>query len=607
MININWNIFPINEFILTVLFLLILITIIIILPFKIEFFKKIKNYSTTFNHKKIGKIYLFLSFLMMFRGLTDAILIRLQQILCYKHKGFLSDHHYCQIFTAHGDIMIFFVAMPMLIGIMNIIIPLQIGSKDVAFPSLNLLSFWLTFFSTLLINISLIVGEFAKTGWLGYPPLSEKTFSPWVGVDYWDWSIQISGIGTIISSINFITTILKLRKKNLFFNKLSIFIWTCLCSNILILISFPILTVLLFQIFLDRNLNTHFYSSFYGGQQMLYINLIWAWGHPEVYILILPSFGIFSEIISYICIKNVFSYISLIYATISITVLSFLVWLHHFFTMGSGYLSNIFFSISTMIIAIPTGVKIFNWIFTILFSNYKKNILFFWFLSFILIFSIGGFSGIILSIPNLDFIFHNSMFLIAHFHSVIIGGVLFGYLSGLNLWYNLIYNNCELNNIFNFNILFWLIGVILTFFPFYLLGYCGMIRRINIYYNIKWEKLLFISFFGSILILIAIIFQLISFMFFKNKKNINCERKIFRSSEFLYFNNFLINNYNEFYYKKKYIENIFYITSHNKSYNPFLISLFFFFTSFFLIWKKIFYFKFFFLILIIYIIMYFYE
>ncbi|BAF35200.1 cytochrome O ubiquinol oxidase subunit I [Candidatus Carsonella ruddii PV] len=604
--NFNWNIFPINEVVLTFLFIIIFTIFFFILPFKIEFLKKVKNYSTTFNHKKIGKIYLIISFLMMFRGLTDALLIRLQQILCYKHLGFLSNHHYCQIFTAHGDIMIFFVAMPMIIGIMNIIIPLQIGSKDVAFPSLNLLSFWLTFFSVLLINISLIIGEFAKTGWLGYPPLSEKTFSPWVGVDYWNWSIQISGIGTIISSINFITTILKLRKKKLFFNKISIFMWTCLCSNILILISFPILTILLFQIFLDRTLSTHFYSSFYGGQQMLYINLIWAWGHPEVYILILPSFGIFSEIISYICVKSVFSYISLIYATISITVLSFLVWLHHFFTMGSGYLSNIFFSISTMIIAIPTGVKIFNWIFTILFSNFKKDILFFWFISFIIIFSIGGFSGVILSIPNLDFIFHNSMFLIAHFHSVIIGGVLFGYLSGISLWYNLIYNNCELNNKFNFNILFWLIGVILTFFPFYFLGYCGMIRRINIYYNIKWKNLLIVSFIGSILILIAVIFQLICFIFFKKNKH-SYKQYIYRSSEFLYFNNLLINNYNDFYYKKKYIKNIFFITSHNKSINPLLISLIIFLSVFFLIWKNFYFFKKTFLLLFFYIIIYFYE
>ncbi|MBZ2279211.1 MAG: cbb3-type cytochrome c oxidase subunit I, partial [Buchnera aphidicola] len=316
-------------------------------------------------------------------------------LLSYNHEGYLSLNHYSQIFTAHGVIMIFFVAMPFMIGLMNIIIPLQIGTLDVAFPSLNLLSFWLNFFSILLINISLLFGEFSKIGWLAYPPLSEKTFSPWVGVDYWIWSLQMSGISTLITSINFITTILKCRKKKLVFSKLPIFIWTCLCSNILILISFPILNVIIFLLFLDRNFNFHFFTSFYGGQQMMYVNLIWAWGHPEVYILILPSFGIFSEILFNLCEKRIFSYNSLLYATLSITVLSFLVWLHHFFTMGSGYTTNIFFSISTMIIAIPTGVKIYNWLFTILFSKKKKSSLILWFIAFIIIFSIGGFSGVI--------------------------------------------------------------------------------------------------------------------------------------------------------------------------------------------------------------------
>ncbi|AFP84216.1 cytochrome O ubiquinol oxidase subunit I [Candidatus Carsonella ruddii HT isolate Thao2000] len=574
--RLNYNSIPIRENIINFLFFIIIIIIIIILPFLNAFKKKIKSYLTSYDHKKIGKLYLFISFIMLIRGFTDALMMRLQQILSYNHYGYLSSNHYSQIFTAHGVIMIFFVAMPFMIGIMNIIIPLQIGAIDVIFPSLNLLSFWMTFFSIILINISLIFGEFSKIGWLSYPPLSEITFSPWVGVDYWIWSLQISGVSTLITSINFITTIIKCRKKNLFFFKLPIFIWTCFCSNILILVSFPILNILITMLFLDRNFNFHFFSAFYGGQQILYLNLIWAWGHPEVYILILPSFGIFTEILSNICKKTIFAYNSLIYATISITILSFIVWLHHFFTMGSGFSTNIFFSISTMIIAIPTGVKIFNWIFTILFSKNKISPLFCWFLSFIIIFSIGGFSGVILSIPNLDFIFHNSMFLIAHFHSVIIGGVLFGYLAGINYWFPIIFNKQNYNFLIYINIILWFIGVITTFFPFFLLGYLGMYRRSNFFFNLKWIILLKISFFGSLLILISILLQIINF--FLNKKNLNLN-----NYEQLFINNHILKNEN-FLYKKYFLKNYFFKIKHEKSIFPFIISLFLFLFAFFIIW-----------------------
>ncbi|AFP83652.1 cbb3-type cytochrome c oxidase subunit I [Candidatus Carsonella ruddii] len=598
--KLNYNSFPIKEKILSILMLLLILLILLIIPLKIPFYKKILNFSIIFDHKKIGKLYIYLSLIMLIRGFIDALMMRFQQILCFNHEGFLSNQHYCQIFTAHGVIMIFFVAMPFMIGLMNIIIPIQIGSKDVAFPSLNLLSFWLTFFSSIIINISLIFGEFAKTGWLAYPPLSEKMFSPWVGVDYWIWSIQISGISTIISSINFIITIIKCRKKFLFLFNLPIFIWTCLCSNLLILISFPILSALLIQLFLDRSKNSHFFSPFYGGNSMLYINLIWAWGHPEVYILILPSFGIFSEIISNVCEKSIFSYKSLIYATISITILSFIVWLHHFFTMGSGYLPNIFFSISTMIIAIPTGVKIFNWVFTLYYSNFKFNPNSFWFIIFIIIFSMGGFAGIILSIPTLDYIFHNTTFLIAHFHTVIIGGVLFGYLAGMQYWFPIIYNKKLINYISYINIFFWFVGVILSFFPLYILGYFGMMRRTNIYFNFFWNKILLLTFFGSIIILFSII--LFFFNFFLSKNN---RFNIYRNCEFLNLNNLIIENNNNFFYKKKFIFLKKIYIKHKKSKIPFYLSLILFFNIFFLIWcfNKLFNitFVFFILILIIYI------
>ncbi|MFI4883854.1 MAG: cbb3-type cytochrome c oxidase subunit I [Candidatus Carsonella ruddii] len=575
---INFYSIQIKDPIIIILFTIIFIIILIIMPFIYFFNKKIINYLSFYDHKKIGKLYIFISFLMLIRGFSDALMIRFQQLLSFNHKGYLKINHYSQIFTAHGVIMIFFVAMPMMTGIMNIIIPLQIGTIDVAFPLLNLLSFWLTFTSIIIINISLIIGEFAKTGWLAYPPLSEKFFSPWVGIEYWIWSLQLSGIATILSSINFITTILKCRKKKLFFLKLPIFIWSCLCSNILILISFPILNIVILLLFLDRNFNFHFFTSFYGGQQMLYINLIWAWGHPEVYILILPSFGIFSEILYNLCKKKIFSYNLLLYAIISITLLSFLVWLHHFFTMGSGYTTNVFFSISTMIIAIPTGVKIYNWMFTILFSYKKKNSLMLWFIFFIIIFSIGGFTGIILSIPNLDIIFHNSMFLIAHFHSVIIGGVLFGYLAGIQYWFNIIFNKNYYEIFSLINIILWFIGVIFTFFPFYLLGYYGMMRRTIRYCNFFWYKLIIISFLGSIIILLAIIFQF--FNLFLSKKNIKIN-----NYEKIFLNNIIFNQNNDFLYKKYFYKNKYYKLYHKNSFYPFLINFFLFFLIFSIIWK----------------------
>ncbi|WP_432782567.1 cbb3-type cytochrome c oxidase subunit I [Candidatus Carsonella ruddii] len=576
--RLNFNVIPTNEFIIIILFSIIIVLILVSFPFLTAFFPKIKNYSSSFNHKKIGKLYLIMAFLMLIRGFVDALMMRLQQFLSCNHQGYLSINHYSQIFTAHGVIMIFFVAMPFMIGLMNIIIPLQIGSVDVAFPSLNLLSFWLNFFSILLINTSLLIGEFSKIGWLSYPPLSEKTFSPWVGVDYWIWSLQISGISTLLSSINFITTIIKCRQKNLFFFKLPIFIWTCFCSNILILVAFPILNIIILLLFLDRNFNFHFFTLFYGGQQMTYINLIWAWGHPEVYILILPSFGIFSEILSNKCKKPIFSYNSLLYATISITLLSFVVWLHHFFTMGSGFSTSIFFSITTMVIAIPTGVKIYNWIFTIFYSNKTIDSYIIWFVSFLIIFSIGGFAGIILSIPSLDFVFHNSMFLIAHFHSVIIGGVLFGYLAGLQYWFPIIFNKEIYEIISIINIFFWFFGVIITFFPFYLLGYYGMNRRTLFYNNLYWSKLLLVSFGGSFLILIAIVLQIISFFFNKkNKVNIS-------NYEFLFFGNKLRIHKNDFLYKKYFLKNTYFNHFHKKSVLPFLISLNVFLMSFSIIW-----------------------
>ncbi|WGS66207.1 cytochrome o ubiquinol oxidase subunit I [Enterobacteriaceae bacterium ET-AT1-13] len=509
------NAIPLHEPIImyTIYFVFLLFLIISI---TITYFKKWKwlwnEYLISLDHKKIGIMYIIMSIIMFIRGFADALMMRSQQAIVSSGKtGFLTSNHYNQIFTAHGVIMIFFMAMPFIIGFMNLIIPLQIGARDVAFPFLNSLSFWLFFVSALLINISLCIGEFAQTGWLAYPPLSNKQYSPGVGVDYWIWSLQISGIGTLLTGINFIVTILKMRAPGMSLMKMPIFTWTSLCSNILIVLSFPILTVTISLLAFDRYLGAHFFTNDMGGNIMMYINLIWAWGHPEVYILMLPAFGIFSEITSTFSKKKLFGYKSLVLATIVITILSFIVWLHHFFTMGAGANVNSFFGITTMIIAIPTGVKIFNWIFTMYKGNIKYNSAMLWTIGFIISFSIGGMSGVLLSVPGADFYLHNSLFLIAHFHNVIIGGVVFGCFAGITYWFPKFFG-FKLNEKWGVRAFwFWISGFFISFLPLYALGFMGMTRRLSQNINSNFHTLLIISAIGTLIILIGIICQIIQF------------------------------------------------------------------------------------------------
>ncbi|ABJ90750.1 cytochrome o ubiquinol oxidase subunit I [Buchnera aphidicola] len=466
---------------------------------------------TSVDHKKISVMYFILSFVMFLRGFSDAIIMRLQQFFSSlpEHTSIFSSDHYDQVFTAHGVIMIFFVAMPLVIGLMNLVIPLQIGARDLAFPVLNNISFWLTASSSVLLMISLGVGEFAKTGWLGYPPLSGIIYSPGVGVDYWIWVLQISGIGTILTSINFIVTIINLRAPGMSMFKLPVFTWTSLCTNILILISFPVLFITLLFLSLDRYAGFHFFTNDLGGNMMLYVNLIWIWGHPEVYILILPIFGIFSEVVSTFSEKSLFGYISLIWATIVITVLSFIVWLHHFFTMGSGANVNSFFSITTMIIAIPTGVKIFNWLFTMFRGRIRFHSSMLWTIGFLISFTIGGMAGVLLSIPPIDFVLHNSLFLVAHFHNVIIGGVVFGCFAGITYWFPKIFG-FKLNEYWGkCAFVFWITGFFTAFMPLYILGCMGMTRRLSQNIDCEYHGLLTISAIGVFFIFLGILFQII--------------------------------------------------------------------------------------------------
>ena len=456
---------------------------------------------TSVDHKKLGIMYIILAIVMLIRGFADAVMMRTQQVMASEGSpGFLPPHHYDQIFTAHGVIMIFFMAMPFVIGLMNVVVPLQIGARDVAFPFLNNISFWFTAVAVVLINISLGIGEFAQTGWLAYPPLSGKVYSPGVGVDYWIWSLQISGIGTLLTGVNFFATIMKMRAPGMPLMKMPVFTWAALCTNVLIIISFPILTVTIALLTFDRYLGTHFFTNDMGGNMMMYINLIWAWGHPEVYILVLPVFGVFSEVTATFSKKRLFGYTSLVWATIAITVLAFVVWLHHFFTMGSGANVNAFFGIMTMIISIPTGVKIFNWLFTMYQGRITLNAAMLWTIGFIITFSVGGMTGVLLAVPGADFVLHNSLFLIAHFHNVIIGGVVFGCFAGLTYWFPKSFG-FTLNEKWGVRAFwFWIIGFFVAFMPLYALGFMGMTRRISQDIDPQFHTLLCVAAFGAFLI-----------------------------------------------------------------------------------------------------------
>jgi cytochrome o ubiquinol oxidase subunit 1 len=467
-----------------------------------------REWITSVDHKRVGIMYTLLAMVMLVRGFTDAIMMRTQQAMALNSDGFLPPEHFSQIFSAHGTLMIFFVAMPFLIGLMNFVVPLQLGVRDVAFPTLNSVSFWLTATGALLVNLSLLVGEFSRTGWLPYPPLSEITYSPGVGVDYYLWSLQISGIGTLLTGINFVTTILKMHAPGMTYLRMPMFCWTALASNLLIVAAFPVLTATLAMLLLDRYLGFHFFTNEAGGNVMMFMNLIWAWGHPEVYILVLPAFGVFSEVVSTFSGKPLFNYRSMVTATMVICILAFMVWLHHFFTMGAGADVNAVFGIATMIIAVPTGVKVFNWLFTM----YRGRVVYatpmLWALAFMVTFVIGGMTGVLLAVPPADFVLHNSLFLVAHFHNVIIGGVLFGAFAGYNYWWPKAFGFRLHDGLGKAAFWCWLVGFYVAFMPLYVLGLMGMTRRMQHYNDPAWRPWLIVAGIGALIILAGIVLQI---------------------------------------------------------------------------------------------------
>ncbi len=463
----------------------------------------------TVDHKRIATMYLVVALVMLVRGFTDAVMMRAQQAMASGDSfGYLIPEHFDQIFTAHGTIMIFFVAMPLMFSLFNLVIPLQIGARDVAFPFLNSLSFWLFAAGALLANVSLLIGDFAHAGWLVYPPFSELAYSPTVGTDYYIWAIQISGVGSLMSGINFFITILKMRCPGMSLMKMPIFTWTALCSSILIMLIFPVLTVGLALLGLDRYLDMHFFTTSAGGDQMMYVNLIWVWGHPEVYVLVLPAFGIYSEIVATFSRKALFGYKTMVWATAAITFLAFIVWAHHFFTMGAGANVNAVFGILTMVISVPTGVKVFNWLFTMYRGRIRFTTPMYWLMGFFVTFTIGGMTGVMLAVPGIDFQAHNSTFLVAHFHNTIIGGVVFGYFAGLAYWFPKMFGFSLNESLGKCAFWCWLVGFFVAFVPLYILGALGMTRRLYHYdASTGFQPYLIVAAIGAGIIALGVVFQ----------------------------------------------------------------------------------------------------
>ncbi|USB33991.1 cbb3-type cytochrome c oxidase subunit I [Paenibacillus sp. YPG26] len=486
----------------------------IAIVFVLTYFKKWtwlwREWITTVDHKKIGIMYLIASLLMLFRGGVDALLMRTQ--LALPNMKFLQADHYNAVFTTHGTIMILFMAMPLMFALFNLVVPLQLGARDVAYPFLNSLSFWLFLMGAMLFNLSFVIGGSPDAGWLSYPPLSELSHSPGVGQNFYIWGIQISGIGSLATGINFLVTILKMRAPGMKMMKMPLFSWSVLSSSIMIIFAFPILTVTLALLFLDRFLGAHFFTMDLGGNPMLYVNLIWMWGHPEVYIVVIPAFGIFSEVVATFSKKKIFGYKSMVFSMMLISIVSFFTWAHHFFTMGSSANVNVFFAISTMVIGIPTGVKVFNWLFTMFRGRITISQPMLWTLGFIPCFVVGGATGVMLAVAPADYQYHNSYFLIAHFHQVLIGGVVFGYLAGMYYWWPKVFGFKLDDRLGKWAFWMWNIGFYVCFMPQYALGFMGMTRRLYTYgsdtgWDLGWAPLNLVSTVGAFLMGIGFIFQ----------------------------------------------------------------------------------------------------
>jgi cytochrome o ubiquinol oxidase subunit 1 len=463
-----------------------------------------REWATSLDHKRIGIMYVVLAFVMLSRALIEAVLMRVQQATAIDAPGIVAPDHFAQLFSTHGSIMIFFMAMPFLTGAINYVMPLQIGSRDVAFPLLNSISLWLTAGAAGLMMASLVIGQFSTGGWSGYPPFTELAFNPGVGPDYWIWAVSLGSIGSTLTGLNFAVTIYKMRCPGMTLMRMPMFVWTSLCTSILMIFAMPPLTVATALLALDRYLGFHFFTNELGGNMMNYANLFWLFGHPEVYILILPAFGVYSEVVSTFSTKELYGYTSLVLATMAIGVLSFTVWLHHFFTMGQSANINAVFGIATMAIGVPTGVKIYDWIWTMFLGQVRFTVPMLYSLAFMMTFVLGGLTGIILAFPPLDYLVHNTLFLVAHFHNMLIPGLLYGMLAGYHYWFPKAFG-FRLSEKWG-RIAFggWVVGFYLAFMPLYVLGASGMARRTQEIFEPAFRPWLYVAGLGALILLGAL-------------------------------------------------------------------------------------------------------
>jgi cytochrome o ubiquinol oxidase subunit I len=458
------------------------------------------EWMTSLDHKKIGIMYMIFAVIMFSRALIEAVLMRVQQAVAINNPGLLSPDHFGQLFTTHGTIMIFFVGMPLLTGLINFAVPLQIGARDVAFPYMNSISLWMTIGGGILLMASLIFGEFSTGGWSGYPPYTELAFNGGVGPDYWIWAVTLSSVGAMMTGINFAVTVYKFRAPGMRWMRLPLFTWTSFCTAILMIFAMPPLTVATLLLAADRYLGMHFFTNALGGNMMNFVNLFWLFGHPEVYILILPAFGVYSEVVSTFSAKTLYGYTSLVLATLVITVLSFTVWLHHFFTMGQSASVNAAFGIATMAIGIPTGVKIYNWIWTMFRGEVRFTTPMLFSIAFMVTFVLGGAIGIILATPPLDFMVHNTLFLVAHFHNMLIPGLLYGMIAGYYYWFPKAFGFRLSETWGRISFVCWVVGFYLAFMPLYVLGMAGAARRTQEFFDPAFRPWLIIALLGALLI-----------------------------------------------------------------------------------------------------------
>ncbi|SEQ90870.1 cytochrome o ubiquinol oxidase subunit 1 [Nitrosomonas sp. Nm51] len=461
------------------------------------------DWLTSTDHKRIGIMYCVLALVMMTRGVIEAVLMRAQQADGLS-GGFLTPEHFAELFSTHGTIMIFFVAMPLVAGVINYIMPLQIGARDMSFPVMNQISLGLTATGAVLVMSSLVFGKFSTGSWAAYPPYTGLAFNPGPGPDYWIWSVAIAGIGTTLSGINFAVTIYKERAPGMTLFRMPLFCWTVLCTSIIMIFAMPPLTVATLMLAADRYLDFHFFTNDLGGNMMNYVNLFWLFGHPEVYLLVLPAYGIISEVVATFSGKRLYGYTSLVYATMAIAVLSFCVWLHHFFTMGQSANVNIAFGIASMCIAVPTGVKVYDWMATMYRGRIRMTVPMIYVTGFFILFVIGGLTGVILANPTITYQVHNTLFLVAHFHNVIIPGVVFGLLAGIHYWFPKAFGFRLHEGWGRVSALLWIFGFSFAFLPLYVVGLMGMPRRSANFNDPAFEPLMLAALFGAALVLSAL-------------------------------------------------------------------------------------------------------